>query len=86
MSLCAAAFRKPPELRPSPLLNVESKGLLHAKPSYDNFAPVIPRSGDFAVEALLEDPSCKGKARLSVLTHCNTGESVRMFMTDAADK
>ncbi|CAM9808278.1 unnamed protein product, partial [Hapterophycus canaliculatus] len=29
--------------------------------------------GDFAVEALLSEPSCKGKARLSVLTHCNTG-------------
>ncbi|CAM9692751.1 unnamed protein product [Ectocarpus sp. 6 AP-2014] len=27
----------------------------------------------YAVEALLSEPSCKGKARLSVLTHCNTG-------------
>lgn len=26
------------------------------------------------MEALLSEPSCKGKARLSVLTHCNTGE------------
>eukprot|EP00904_Undaria_pinnatifida_P005086 jgi/Undpi1/1707/HiC_scaffold_11.g05097.m1 len=31
------------------------------------------RQGDFAVEALLSEPSCKGKSRLSVLTHCNTG-------------
>eukprot|EP00752_Nemacystus_decipiens_P005063 g4597.t1 len=31
------------------------------------------RQGEFAVEALLSEPSCKGKARLSVLTHCNTG-------------
>lgn len=30
--------------------------------------------GGFAVEALLAEASCKGKARLSVLTHCNTGE------------
>ncbi|CAN0240793.1 unnamed protein product, partial [Ectocarpus sp. 12 AP-2014] len=29
--------------------------------------------GGYAVEALLSEPSCKGKARLSVLTHCNTG-------------
>ncbi|CAM9656515.1 unnamed protein product [Ectocarpus fasciculatus] len=31
------------------------------------------RQGGYAVEALLSEPSCKDKARLSVLTHCNTG-------------